>query len=166
MLFGAMSAALTLLLILLSATPKRILPLADILPLFALMHIYFICLFYPAFLSYVFLFLAGLLQDILLQTPLGLSSLIFLLMKLIIYYRRRHLARHVFPAIWIGFGLAMSVLALLQWGILCAYYDKWLPMHNGIIQWLLTVLLYPPIHLVLTKIYRVLLSRTVKEKAR
>ncbi len=57
-------------------------------------------------------FAAGLLQDVLLGTPLGVFTLTFLVTRAIVFDGRGVVQGRPFWALWLGFGL-VSVLALL-----------------------------------------------------
>lgn len=150
-LFGP--ASLTLLLVFGSHFPKHLNLFSDYVPLFAVISIYYWVLFKPPLMPFWFLFGLGLLQDALSSTPLGTSSLVFMLFRIIVLSQRRIFSRERFWAVWFGFML-LSLLAFFgYWTILSIAAKQMVPVVAGVVQWLATVAFYPLIHILFNKVY-------------
>jgi rod shape-determining protein MreD len=148
-------AACTALMVLLAAVPWHLPGISRVMPAFTLINIYYWGMFFPGALPYVFLFFLGLLQDTLVGTPLGLSSLINIVFALLIA-NRRLFGKMVFTTVWLGFCILVCVPLGLEWFILCIYSAKLLPLSEYGLLWGATCLAYPPLHLLLTRVYRML----------
>lgn len=147
---------ITLALVLLMAIPKRSLLASDMLPAFPLIAAYYWGLFREQLMPYWFLFVLGLLQDALMGLPLGASSLVFLMFRMLVVTQKRLIARETFWGLWVGF-LLMSLIAFAgYWLVLSLYHDAWLPLRASMMQWLLTAASYPLIHVLFTRLYRLL----------
>lgn len=146
-------ALLTLLLVFLSAVPKRITLAAEFVPLMAVIAIYYWSLFRPSSMPFWFVFLLGLVQDALFGYPLGLSAFIYVLLRLGVASQRRNFSRAVFWAVWFGFTALSLGAFFLYWVLLSAFHDGIRPIGAAGLQWMLTVALYPVFHHFFNKIY-------------
>ncbi len=147
-------ALLSVLFVLLHAIPERALVFSDVVPSFIIMTIYYWCLFRPSLLPYIFLFLLGLLQDVLLGLPIGLSALVFLLLRLAVVTLQRLFGKETFWGIWFWFAILSAAAALIHILTLSWLKEAWVLPASALIQWLLTVVCYPLAHGMFTRIYR------------
>lgn len=151
-------AALTTIMVLLAAVPLRIPGSAQLMPVFALICIYYWDTFIPGLLPLVFLFALGLLEDTLTGLPLGVSSFVNIVFSLMLMRERRNFGKTMFGTLWLGF-VSLSFLAIaLQWLIMSIYLGRMLPLSGHLLQWVATCFAYPPVHMVLTRIYRALMA--------
>jgi rod shape-determining protein MreD len=146
-------AALTLLLVVLSASPKRIIMIGDFVPLFAAIGIFYWALFRPKRMPYWFIFILGLVQDALFGMPLGISSLAYLLFRYMVGSQRRLFIKEAFWAVWAGFSGFASLLFIFIWVVMSLYHQMVLPFASSILQWIFTALCYPLLHLLYTRLY-------------
>lgn len=156
-LLHSLPFALLVLLILTSGTltfyPDR--PLPPLMISWA--YIYYWSVFQPDRLSYFTLLIAGLIQDIVIGLPLGVSSLCFMLLRLLVLQWRRRISLLHFFAIWIGFGLVATVMAISMAalaGMALKYFSAELFLQAGYgaaLAWLV----YPLIHVLCNRIYSV-----------
>ncbi len=150
----AVPAAVTMLMVLLSAVPWHIPGINSMMPAFALINIYYWGIFRPGALPYGFLFVLGLLQDVLVGTPLGISPFVNVSCAIMLAARRRIFGRMLFGAVWFGFAVWSCAALLMQWGIAGMYAGRVLPLGAYALQWGATCLVYPLLHRLLTRIYR------------
>lgn len=150
----AVPALLTLVIALLSVVPFRLLGYTEITPAFTLMSVFYWCVYSPGSLPYTFLFVLGLLQDALGGTPLGMSSLLLVLLAYIIHSQRRLMGRAVFGTVWGTCALMAGLTTMAQWSIMCLYYSKTYDYVLPFTRWVATCITYPLMHLMLTYIYK------------
>lgn len=139
-------ALLTLLAILLSAAalPQSLLAIT---PLALLPCLYFWTFFRPKSLPLWVIFPLGLLTDVLLATPLGATVLIALLLyAYTLRLRARQHRQTPFVRLWKHYAIGASGALLLLYLLLCLYHWHGFDPLPVMAQWLLTVLLYPPLH--------------------
>jgi rod shape-determining protein MreD len=147
-------AALTSFLVLLASIPLHIPGINQIMPLFVLINIYYWGVYYPGVMPYGFLFVLGLLQDTLERLPLGVSSFVYMAFAFLLVLQRRVFGKMIFSTVWLGFITLSLIAVILMWAILSIYTLRWLPLAPPLLQWLMTCLSYPLIHMLLTRIYQ------------
>ena len=147
-------AVLTTFLVLLAAVPLHVPGISQIMPLFVLINIYYWGVYYPGVMPYGFLFALGLLQDTLERTPLGVSSFVYMAFAFLLVLQRRIFGKMIFSTVWLGFITLSFMAVMLMWAILSIYLFRWLPLSGPLLQWLMTCLSYPLMHMLLTRIYR------------
>lgn len=127
-------------------------------PMLAWIGVYYWSLFRPASLPYWFLFLLGIMQDLVCGLPLGLSSLLLLLLRLFITRGRHLITLQHFIAIWTGFAIAAFVSGVLTFVLFSAIEDDWeqVNLTRILLSSLFTFILYPVFHLLFNKLYALL----------
>src|SRR5690606_38080766 len=80
----AVPAALTLILMLFALTPTSVPGLSPVMPMFALMSVYFWSIYRPELLGYGAVFVFGLLEDLLTGAPIGSTALVFLVTQWVV----------------------------------------------------------------------------------
>lgn len=145
--------ALTFFLLLLGAIPKRFLLIADFAPLLGVIGIYYWGLFKPRLMPYWLVFLFGLLQDVLFNLPLGLSPLLLLLLRLTVASQRRAFTRETFLTLWFGFAVLSTAFSVAAWVMVSLWDGVAMPFEAPLLQWLVTVICYPPLHRFFNAIY-------------
>jgi rod shape-determining protein MreD len=150
---------LTLLfLVLLTTMPVRIPGYAAVTPPFALMAVYHWTLYRPALLPALALFLGGLVFDLLAGIPLGLTPLLFLLVRSILMGQRRFFVARLFPFVWAGFALVAAGSLALQWALASLLHASLLDPRSALLQWVLTVAMFPPASWFLVRVQRAFLA--------
>lgn len=147
-------ALLTLLVILVTASPVKWVGMGDVAPALLFVSVFYWCVYLPASMPYLFLFFAGLLQDSLAGTPLGMTSLLLVLFAYLIESQRGLMGRAVFGTVWGAFALLLLLTTLVQWGMMCVYFNTAYSLHAPSMRWFASSAVYPAIHLMLTFIYK------------
>ncbi|MFQ5958821.1 MAG: rod shape-determining protein MreD [Alphaproteobacteria bacterium] len=135
--------ALTLALMLVSVVPLRLPGFAPVTPVVALMAVYYWSIYRPDLFPLAAVFFIGLVQDTLNGTPMGLSSLVLLLVQGVVVSQRRFFHGKAFLVEWWGFMLVAPGAALVTWTLASLYYGVLLVPRPLGFQLLLTIALYP-----------------------
>jgi rod shape-determining protein MreD len=109
--------AITLLLVMISVLPMQIPFFGTVSPVLALMTVYYWSIFRPDLMPSFAVFGAGLFQDILSGTPLGVFAFVFLLVHVTVVSQRRLFIGNSFVVMWWGFMLVAVGSQALVWGI-------------------------------------------------
>lgn len=134
--------------------PKYAAPFTEILPPFALMAAFYWCLESPQRINYRGMFLLGLLQDILLGTPLGLSACLWVFFRYLLLAGRKDVHEQGFIVAWGFCSVLMLAVMLAQWLTIGLAAGRLHGMLPATLQWSMAVLLYPALHVVLYTIER------------
>ncbi len=132
---------------------------ADFLPLFDVMIIYYFSVLKPDVFAVWFLFLLGIISDSINGFPLGITSLSYILtVKLFNALNQRTVMRDDFQHI-LGQFIAFSFSILfLKWLMLSIYHLKTYNFINPLIQLLITSVLYILVHKFFTYLDKKLLQ--------
>lgn len=147
-----------LLLSLLTTMPIGIPGYAAVTPLFTLMGVYHWTVYRPGLLPPLSLFAAGLFLDLLDGTPIGVSSLVFLLVRAALMGQRKFFVGRLFPFVWAGFALLAAGAAVVIWIIGSLLSEALLDVRLAALQWVLTVAGFPAASWVLGRLQRAVLS--------
>ena len=149
----------TLLMVLVSALPWQIASFAPITPAFAAISIYYWSIYQPIKLPYYSVFGLGMLLDLFTGNPLGLSALIYLLVKAILNSQRTFFTDKPFWIVWAGFALVMLGISVFGWIVSSLYFSDFIAPLPFVIQCVLTILLYPAISFLLSILNRNMLKK-------
>ncbi len=115
---------------------------------FLLIGIYFWTIYRPSLLTYPLVFVSGFLLDFLSGGLVGLYTLCFMVMVMIVRGQRRFLLGQSWPVVWAGYCVAITVVTFIQFFIYSALSLTLLPLipvgFNLLISFLLYPLLLPP----------------------
>ena len=129
------------------SVPHNFLFFGNFTPLYCLIIVYYWYLLFPATLPLVLLFVFGVLQDVLLGTPIGLSSISLILFQLFVDYYKKFLVKKSFNIVWLGFVLCSLYAILLQTLIIWIFLSSsWAQVFSLLQQWYFSCLLYPAMH--------------------
>lgn len=123
-------------------------------PMFALMPLYFWCLVRPDLVKPGWVFVIGVLQDLLSGGPPGIWTLAFIIAYIFLDRQREALAGLSGWGALLGFsvtGLLTSASAYITFAV---YYWKLLPLEAFVVQFAVTVLFYLPVAFLLGSIQR------------
>ncbi len=134
---------LTLILVVIGVVPLHIPGFARVAPLLSLMAVYHWAVYRPELLPAFAVFLIGLLQDILSGTPIGVNAMVFLGVYGIVVSQNRFFTGKSFVIIWLGFALVAGVAELARWALVSAYYVTFVEPRAVIVQYFLTLGLFP-----------------------
>lgn len=124
--------------------------MSTVLPHFALLAVAFWSIEHPRRFSWQAAVMLGLLADVILHHPPGLTALIFLSFRGLILMGRREVVQQGFVPAWLLVAISYLVVALVEWVVLVVYQGHVLPLKAPLLQWTVAVLLYPLAHWVFT----------------
>jgi len=142
------------LLALVTVMPVKIPGYAAVTPLFVLMGAYHWTVYRPDLLPPVALFVLGCVVDLLAGAPLGVSSLVLLVVRTAVMRQRKFFVGRLFPFVWAGFALAAGAAAALQWALGCAINAGLFDPRSALLQWVLSVGAYPVVSWILMRLQR------------
>lgn len=149
---------ITLLMVLISALPWQIPNFAPVTPAFTAISIYYWSIYQNIKLPYYSIFGLGMLLDLLTGIPLGLSALIYLLVKAILNSQRNFFTGKPFWIVWAGFAVVMLGISVFGWIVSSLYFSNFVAPLPFLIQCVLTILLYPVISFLLSILNRNMLK--------
>ena len=115
----------------------------------------------PDLLPPLSVFCLGVLSDLMYANPLGVETLICMLLYLSVYSQRRFLIGHSFIFLWGTFALLMLPLFIIQWSLNSLLRWHVMPFDIMIGQWLLLIGFYPIIAGLCSKLYNMYLDETI-----
>jgi rod shape-determining protein MreD len=140
---GSLPFVVTLFLILLSTVPTGSSGFAVVTPAFGTISAFYWSIHRPYLMSAPLVFLLGIFTDFLGGTPLGLSSLMLLLVHGIAVSQRRVFVGKAFLLTWWGYLLVAFVIALISWLVSCIYSLTLIPLIPVLTQFILSLLVFP-----------------------
>lgn len=135
--------ALTLLLALISTLPIGVNGLGPVMPVLPAIAIYYWAIYRPDLFPLIATFLIGLVHDGLTGAPIGLTSLVLLLLHGAAGSQRKFFDRKGLAVTWVGFGIFAVGAGLLSWTAASLFYWRLMDPSSVAVQWLLTVAVYP-----------------------
>ena len=134
---------LSLVLIVLTVIPTHIPVYMEVAPILPLVSIYHWAIYRPNLLPVFAVFILGLLQDIMVGTPIGLYTLVFLTVYGIVTSQRRFFTGKSFLFYWLGFA-TISMLASFESYFLGSVWNVILLDFNAaIFQYLILLGIFP-----------------------
>ena len=134
---------LSLVLVVLSVIPTHIPVYMEVAPILPLVSIYHWAIYRPNLLPVFAVFILGLLQDILVGTPIGLYTLVFLTVYGIVTSQRRFFTGKSFLFYWLGFA-TISMLASFESYFLGSVWNVIiLDFNAAIFQYLILLGIFP-----------------------
>ena len=115
-------------------------------PLVLMMLIFHFSIYRPHYFPYYFLFILGVLHDAATGIPLGITSLLLILLKACIVSVRTKYVRVSMTVIWVQFSLWILAIACIEWIMMSFFYGQILSVTLACIQLLLSVSIYPLFH--------------------
>jgi rod shape-determining protein MreD len=130
--------------------------LPGLVPAVCLPCVFFWSVFRPAGLPPPAVFCIGLLQDLLIQAPLGSSVLVLLICQGIALRWRGFLAKLSFLMIWLIYIVMALGAAVLAWALQCVLNLQLLPPAPALYGVALTAGLYPTLSYLLARVHQVM----------
>jgi rod shape-determining protein MreD len=121
--------------------------------------VYFWSLYRPDLFTNSAAFATGVIYDALAGLPLGLSSLLLLLVRNLMVTQQRFFVARSFPVIWCCFVLLALAALALRWALSCLWWGHLFAAQPMVFELLLTLALYPVATLLLARAHNVI-SRT------
>ena len=147
-------AALTVLLLLVTAAPFRLPGQGELQNAAALGCVFFWSVYRPGAMPPPVVFLIGLLADLLDFAPPGVGVVSLLLAHGLAVKWRRHLVRQGFLMVWLAFAAVATGLAALQWLMISLLTVRLLPGGPVLFQAMLAAGLYPLLAVLLARAHR------------
>jgi rod shape-determining protein MreD len=133
----------TLLLVIISVVPFRLLDFTTAVPLLPLISVYHWAIFRPQLLPIYVVFLLGVLQDVLTGSPIGVNALIFLLVYGSVMSQKAFISGRSFFILWIGFALIAAGALGIKWLVISILNITIVESKTAILQYLLTLGFFP-----------------------
>ncbi|MCE2927315.1 MAG: rod shape-determining protein MreD [Rickettsiales bacterium] len=143
---AAVPAFILFLAIMLTLIPKHMDGLSQFMPLVYMPVVFFWAVHYPRHMPYWLVFVAGLLIDAIGGQPLGVSSLLMMGFLIVLHRRYKTIHKEGFVLQWAMFALILGGMFICQWLIMAIYHQMLMSPIHGLIQWFLTLCLYPLLH--------------------
>lgn len=148
---GLLPAFSVFVLLLINLLPISVPLLSTASPALALMAVFYWSVNRPDLLTGLTAFLLGMIQDLLMGLPLGVSSLVLLLVQTGSASQGRFFHNKPFGVMWWGFALVAVPALLVQWLLSSALIGALLPIKSTMISYVLTALLFPIVAWVLAR---------------
>jgi len=136
-------ASLVIVLTLLQAVPWRLPAMAGIVPMLPMIGVFYWSLYRPDLLVPSVAFVCGLVNDIVMGAPIGISSLIFLAIQGMTAAQRRFFNGKSFLVVWAGFATLAAGAIVIQLALSSALFGRTPLVKALLIEYLITVFCYP-----------------------
>lgn len=136
--------SVTVFLLLFSIVPLRLPGVASLAPMYTLMAVYFWSVYRPDGFGYGAAFAIGVLEDLIIGTPLGSTALALLLCQWVVFNQQKFFNNRPFLEVWLAFAVVAVVTGLVRW--ICAGLmgpGDFPPFGDTAGSVLLTVVIYP-----------------------
>jgi rod shape-determining protein MreD len=130
----------------------------DIKPFFFLMAIFYWGIYRPTITPLFFIFILGLVQDLVLEYPVGLHSILYISLFMLVRYQRLFLMGQAYHILWLFFGLFCAGYALLQWLFFSLRYLQFFDFTSLLYSVFITIFLYPLINGIFILLHRMVSS--------
>ncbi|WP_085619284.1 rod shape-determining protein MreD [Thalassospira alkalitolerans] len=140
---GLVPAFSVFILLLINLLPVSLPLLSTASPALPLMAIFYWSVNRPDLLTGLTAFMLGLMQDLLTGLPLGVSSLVLLLVQAGSASQGRFFHNKPFIVMWWGFAFVAIPALLIQWFLSSALIGAFLPIRATLISYVLTATLFP-----------------------
>lgn len=117
--------------------------LSYVMPSLTLMTVYYWAYQRPDLMPSSAVFIIGLWQDVLYGGPMGLTSLILVLVRELLVNQRRVLIGKPFMVTWMGFAMVVAGTLMLSWGLASWWHWSLIAVPPFVAHLALTITLYP-----------------------
>jgi len=146
----------SLCLVVVSVIPLRLPEASFVVPMLALMAVYYWGLHRADLLPAPAIFVIGFLQDILSGGPLGINTLIFLAAYGICVSQRRFFYAKSFLVVWWGFMVVAAGALIVEWVLISAFVEALISPRPAYFKYLMTIALYPVVAWLFARMQRTL----------
>ncbi len=127
-------------------------------PFIMTMAVFYWGLYWPISMPRWFVFLLGMFHDAMHGMPIGVSSLVLILVVTILNAQRRHLIKENFYVSWLAFVLTVSIVAAYHWFMHSIYFGILFWSDTIWMQLLVTFLFYPVVHKLFNLLHNAMIS--------
>ncbi|GAA0583525.1 rod shape-determining protein MreD [Caenispirillum bisanense] len=142
---------LTLLLILLAATPTHLPGMVRVGPMLSLIGVYYWAVYRPDLMGYGSAFTLGLFEDILTGAPLGSGALTLLIATGLVVSQYKFFKNKSFAVTWWAFAVVAFLATGARWLAVSLIYGVGTDLQTVAVEYMLTLALYPVLGWVLAR---------------
>lgn len=138
--------SITIFLLLFSMVPMYVPGVPSLAPMYTLMAVYFWSVYRPDGFGYGAAFMIGILEDLLVGTPLGSTALALLICQWVVLNQKKFFKNRPFLEVWLAFAVIAVGTGILRW--LCAGLigtGRFSPFGDTAGSVVLTIVIYPVI---------------------
>ena len=157
-MINVLPIATTMLAAILSIEPFHLDGYAALTPAFTLMATYHWTIYRPNLLPAPWLFLIGIIQDLLSGGLPGETAVTLLLARAILLPQRHYFVDRPFPFIWAGFTLLTGGAVLLSWALHSLLAAELLDLRGSVLRAVLTISAFPIASFLLGRSQRALIG--------
>ncbi len=121
-----------------------------------IMAIYYWSAYRPTLLPLWFVFLLGILFDLLSWVPVGLNAMIFICVRWLVTDQRFFLTGQPFIIVWLGYILVSTMALMAQWALFGLSQLHWPPLDQLISEIVLGAVLFPLVSVILHATHKIL----------
>lgn len=147
-----------LLLALISSMPLSSSHAFEIFPMLNIIVIFYWTVYRPDLVPPVVLFLIGLMDDVVMGTPLGLMAGIFILLRGVTLTQRQFFIGKSFYVTWLGFSIISAFCICLIWVLVALFAGRLGIVITPFIKYVITLLSFPSAAWLLVRIQRYLVD--------
>ena len=136
---GVVTVGLTLI----SVVPLQLPYYGPVAPILPLMAVYYWAIHRPDLMPYTLIFAIGLIYDVLIHGPLGMHSLVFLMVHVLLARQQRLMAGRSFLVLWCGFIVVAGLVTAAEWVLHSLYFLSPMPIEQSAFRGLITAAAYP-----------------------
>ena len=148
---------LTIVLVIIAQAPLKVPGVTPVTLSVGLISVYYWALHRPSMLPVAAVFCTGLLQDILAFTPLGIGALSLVIVYGVMVSQRRLFHGKSFVFVWWGFAMTALAVGIMRWLLVSMIEGHTVLFMPSIIEFVLTVTLYPAFGYFFVLVHRSLL---------
>jgi rod shape-determining protein MreD len=139
-------AVITFLMFILCAIPKYVWGINYIMPVLPLIPVFYWGREQTPEITYWFVFIIGLLTDVVSGLPLGMSALLYILFLLILHKQAKYMHKEGFAIVWGYFILLLAIISMIEWVLMSFSANQTHAIPAAILQLLITASCYPLFH--------------------
>lgn len=137
---------LVLVLLIASSIPIHIAGASAFFPMVDIMAIYYWTSYRPQVMPDWFVFILGILRDIMEGLTIGVSPFIYLLTRFIVLASKDLYKKQTFIIVWQGFAIVSLIAITGKWLLVSFIIDMPLVFTSAIMQFVLSIAMYPLFH--------------------
>jgi len=137
--------SVTVFLLLLGLVPLHTPGMPSLAPMYTLMAVYFWSVYRPEGFGFGAAFGIGVVEDLLVGTPLGSTALTLLLCQWVVLNQQKFFSNRPFLEVWLAFSVIATGAALLRWFCAGLIGQIFPPFSNVFASLILTIVIYPVI---------------------